>query len=182
VTRVDRLSRSLADFAGLVDRARREGWLVIAVDSPFDMSTAPGRAMAGVMATFSELERELISERTRAALKVKADQLATEGKRLGRPLAISAEAEHRIRELRVAGLSYKAIAAALTAEGLPTPQTIADSTAKEKAQREGKPLPAGRGGDAWHWRTVYTTVKRIGVLKGGKAPKRRRRRRKDTGL
>ena len=76
---MDRLSRSLLDFAGIMQRAQKEGWALLALDSPADLTTPTGEAMAGVLAVFAQLERRLIGERTRAALA----QRRSEGVALG---------------------------------------------------------------------------------------------------
>jgi DNA invertase Pin-like site-specific DNA recombinase len=81
-----------------------------------DMTTAMGSAMAGVASVFAELERRLISQRTRDALAVKRSQ----GVILGRPRAVGEDARARIAELRGTGLSWRAIADAMTAEQWPT--------------------------------------------------------------
>jgi DNA invertase Pin-like site-specific DNA recombinase len=104
---MDRLSRSLLDFAGVMQRAQREGWALVALDSPADLSTPSGEAMASVMAVFAQLERRLISERTKAALA----QRKAAGVRLGRERVISAEVEARARALRAEGLSLPRSAA-----------------------------------------------------------------------
>jgi len=116
VAKLDRLSRSLVDFAGLVEQARREGWAVLALDSPTDMSTPQGAAMAAVLAVFSELERKLIGARTADALAAKK----AAGARLGRPRVLPDDVLDRIATMRASGLSLRAIATALAAEGTPT--------------------------------------------------------------
>src|SRR5664280_942601 len=67
VSKLDRLSRSLVDFAGLMDRASREHWALIALDLNVDTSTPAGEAMAAMLATFAQFELSLIhiSEPTR---------------------------------------------------------------------------------------------------------------------
>lgn len=117
VAKMDRLSRSLLDFAGIMQRAQREGWALVALDSPADLTTPSGEAMAGVMAVFAQLERRLISERTKAALA----QRRAAGVRLGRERVISLDVERRARDMRAKGLSIRDICAALDAEGHPTP-------------------------------------------------------------
>lgn len=117
VAKMDRLSRSLVDFAGVMQRAQREGWALVALDSPADLTTPSGEAMAGVMAVFAQLERRLISERTRAALA----QRRAAGVRLGRARLVPPEVEARARELRASGLTQRAVGAALLAEGYPGP-------------------------------------------------------------
>jgi DNA invertase Pin-like site-specific DNA recombinase len=68
VARLDRLTRSVGSFALLVDRAARKGWDLVCLDPAVDMSTPYGRAMAGMAAVFAQLERELISQRTKEGL------------------------------------------------------------------------------------------------------------------
>lgn len=113
VAKMDRLSRSLLDFAGIMQRAQREGWALVALDSSADLTTPSGEAMAGVMAVFAQLERRLISERTKAALA----QRKAAGVRLGRERIIKGEVEARIRELRAEGLTLRAVGDALRVEG-----------------------------------------------------------------
>jgi DNA invertase Pin-like site-specific DNA recombinase len=116
VAKLDRLSRSLLDFAALMDRSRREGWAVVALDLGVDTSTPSGEMMAGVMATFAQYERRLIAERTVAALRV----LKSRGVRLGRPVALPAEVRERIAEEWARGTTLEVIAAGLTVDGVPT--------------------------------------------------------------
>src|SRR4029078_11540588 len=112
VSKLDRLSRSLLDFASLMDRSRHEGWSLVALDLGVDTTTPSGEMMAGVLAVFSQFERQLISERTKAGLAVKRAQ----GVRLGRPVEIPADVHARILVDRDAGLSYAVIASHLNAE------------------------------------------------------------------
>ena len=116
VSKLDRLSRSMLDFAGLMDRANREHWALVALDLGVDTSTPSGEVMAGVLALFAEFERRLIGQRTRDALAQK--RLA--GVRLGRPASISASVTSQIRELRTAGLTLRGIVERLDHEGVPT--------------------------------------------------------------
>ena len=118
VAKLDRLSRSLLDFAGLMERARRKGWSLVALDLGVDTSTPSGEMMASVLATFAQFERRLIGQRTRDALAVKRAQ----GVRLGRPREISTVALARIEELYRAGYRVKQIADALNDERIPTPR------------------------------------------------------------
>lgn len=118
VAKLDRLSRSVADAAGLLDRAQRGGWALIAADLGVDTTTPAGEAMANVMATFAQLERKLIGQRTRDALAVKRAQ----GQRLGRPLILPAAVVTRIVREHQAGTSWSAIARGLEADAVPTAQ------------------------------------------------------------
>jgi len=116
VAKLDRLSRSLLDFAGLMEDARTGGWALVALDLGVDTTTPSGEMIANVMATFAQFERRLIGQRTRDALAVKKGQ----GVRLGRPLIVDDAVIKRIREERRAGRSLRAVAERLNAEGVPT--------------------------------------------------------------
>lgn len=70
VTKLDRLTRSLKDFATIVERALAGGWQLVILDGAFDMSTAYGRAMANMAAVFAQLFAELVSENTKEGLAV----------------------------------------------------------------------------------------------------------------
>lgn len=117
VSRLDRLSRSLADAAGLIERAAKEDWSLISLQPRIDMSTAYGKAMAGMAAVFSQLERDIIAERTKEGLAVARSR----GVVLGRQRLILPYAEERIVELHGKGWGLRKIAGQLTNEGVPTP-------------------------------------------------------------
>src|SRR6202051_2945002 len=57
VAKLDRLSRSLKDFADLMARAQASGWNLVALDLGVDLSTPSGEFMAGVMASAAQWER-----------------------------------------------------------------------------------------------------------------------------
>ncbi|MGC4109547.1 MAG: recombinase family protein [Nocardioides sp.] len=116
VSKLDRLSRSLLDFATLMDRARREGWELVVLDLAIDTTVPSGQLMANVMAAFAEYERQLIGARTSAALQ----QLKAQGKRLGRPRTLSTEVTARIVSARADGQTLAGIAEALNSEEVPT--------------------------------------------------------------
>lgn len=118
VAKLDRLSRSLLDFAGLVERARKRRWSIVAIDIGLDLSTPSGEMLAGTLAVFAQFERRLIGQRTRDALAAKRAQ----GVRLGRPREMSDMAIARIDELRRCGYRVAEIAQALNEEGIPTPR------------------------------------------------------------
>ena len=118
VSKLDRLTRSVHDATGLMLRADRDGWGLVALDVAVDTTTPAGAAMAQVLAVFAELERRLIGQRTRDALAVRKAQ----GVRLGRPPALPAEIVTRIISAHEAGASWSAIGRALDADGVPTAQ------------------------------------------------------------
>jgi DNA invertase Pin-like site-specific DNA recombinase len=116
VAKLDRLSRSLLDFAGLVAKASAEGWNLVALDLGIDLSTPAGEAMANVMATFAQLERRLIGARIREALAVKKAR----GERVGRESNLTPALERRIQRLRAKGHSLQAICDRFNKQGVPT--------------------------------------------------------------
>jgi DNA invertase Pin-like site-specific DNA recombinase len=116
VAKLDRLSRSLSDFASLMARAQARHWNLVALDLGIDLATAAGEFMANVMASAAQWERRIIGQRTRDALAVKRAQ----GVRLGRPQVVSSELAARIRAAHEAGAGWSALARQLNAEGVPT--------------------------------------------------------------
>lgn len=117
VAKVDRLSRSLADFANLMARAERNGWAVVALDLGVDMRTPAGEMLAAVVAATAQYERRLIGQRTREALAARR----AAGVTLGRPRQLDPAVAERIRARRAAGLTLAGIAAELNGEGTLTP-------------------------------------------------------------
>lgn len=135
VSKLDRLSRSLLDFASLMERARREGWQLVVLDLALDTTTPSGQLMANVMASFAEYERQLIGQRTSAALQQKKLQ----GVRLGRPRTMDSAIADRIAHMRSMGRSTPAIAKTLNEERVPT----------------------ARGGKQWYPSTVSAVLRSV---------------------
>ena len=118
-----------------MERARREGWSLVALDLGVDTSTPAGEMMASVLATFAQFERRLIGQRTRDALAVKRGQ----GVGLGRPRAdLPPAVTARIHELHQSGESLFDIARILNSEEVLTPR-----------------------GNSWHPTTVRRVVLRV---------------------
>ncbi|MGW5521681.1 recombinase family protein [Gordonia sp. NPDC003950] len=132
VAKLDRLSRSVADASRLLEQANRGRWQILSADLAIDQTTPAGEAAAAMMIVFSQLERRLISQRTKDALAQKRAQ----GVRLGRPSETPAEVTRRVVEAKARGLSLRAIAAELTDAGIPTV----------------------RGGATWHASTVRAVL------------------------
>jgi DNA invertase Pin-like site-specific DNA recombinase len=74
VAKLDRLFRSVADAAQTIADFEKKGLELVAIAEGFDMTNPYGRAMAQMASVFAELERAMIRERTRAAMKVKRDR------------------------------------------------------------------------------------------------------------
>lgn len=137
VAKMDRLARSVLHASDIMDRARTQGWDLVICDLAMDLSTPYGKAMANMLATFAELEREMIGTRTRegmAAAKAK-------GKQIGRPRLATADVVDRICTEREAGASFGAIARGLTDDGILSPQGRPGwqpSTVRRVFERSGK--------------------------------------------
>lgn len=69
VAKLDRLSRSVVDFAGVLDLARARKWALVAIDLGVDTSTPTGELVANVMMSVAQWERRVIGERTSAAMQ-----------------------------------------------------------------------------------------------------------------
>jgi DNA invertase Pin-like site-specific DNA recombinase len=118
VAKVDRLSRSLLDFAGIVERSRKQDWQLVALDLGVDTTTPQGEMLASVLAVFAQFERRLIGERTKDALAVKR----ANGVQLGRPRSLPRSVVRRITRARTRGETWSAIADELNRDEVPTAQ------------------------------------------------------------
>jgi site-specific DNA recombinase len=65
VYKVDRLSRSLLDFARMMQTFERHKVSFVSVTQQFNTATSMGRLVLNVLLSFAQFEREIISERTR---------------------------------------------------------------------------------------------------------------------
>lgn len=65
VYKVDRLTRSLTDFAKLVDLFDRHGVSFVSITQAFNTTTSMGRLTLNVLLSFAQFEREVIAERVR---------------------------------------------------------------------------------------------------------------------
>ncbi|MYD11320.1 MAG: recombinase family protein [Chloroflexi bacterium] len=135
VAKLDRLSRSVVDVHNLLadlHKARRadggRGIDLISTAESLDTSTATGRFFIGIMTQMSQWEREVISERTSAALQEKKAQgrktggTAPYGYRFEGDARVEDQAEQSvlqtIKDLRAEPLSWHKVAAALNERGL----------------------------------------------------------------
>lgn len=116
-TKIDRLSRSMLDYASLLERSRNAGWAIVSLDLSMDTTTAAGQCMAHVVVAFAQMERQLISERTKAGLAV----VKSKGVQLGHPSTVPNGTKRRIATLRGASKSWQTIADQLNKERVPGP-------------------------------------------------------------
>ena len=65
VYKVDRLTRSLADFAKLVELFDQQGVSFVSITQSFNTTSSMGRLTLNVLLSFAQFEREVIGERVR---------------------------------------------------------------------------------------------------------------------
>ena len=65
VYKIDRLSRSLMDFARIMEILERKNVSLVSVTQQFNTTTSMGRLTLNILLSFAQFEREIISERTR---------------------------------------------------------------------------------------------------------------------
>ncbi len=118
VAKLDRLSRSVHDFVGLMALAQKKSWDIVALDLGVDTTTPAGEVMATVLAAISQFERRLIGQRTKEALAVKRSQ----GVKLGRPRTLPEKVRSRIIDERESGSTLTAIADGLNRDDVATAQ------------------------------------------------------------
>jgi DNA invertase Pin-like site-specific DNA recombinase len=129
VAKLDRLFRSVADAAAVIDEFDKKGIQLVAIAESFDMTSPYGRAMAQMASVFAELERAMIRERTKSAMHVKRSR----GERIsrhapygwdfgpgGRLVENAGEQEVRaaMKTMRASGLSYRSITEKLNFDGI----------------------------------------------------------------
>jgi DNA invertase Pin-like site-specific DNA recombinase len=149
VSKLDRLSRSLIDFAQTMATAQRQGWALVALDLGVDTATPGGEMMANVLASFAQYERRIIGQRTRDGLAAKK----AAGVKLGRRSTLPLEVVERIVAAHEAGDSLAATARSLEAYGVPT----------------------GQGGARWYPASVRAVLVSQGLAaRAGSGPKRGR--------
>ncbi|WP_176300857.1 recombinase family protein [Burkholderia vietnamiensis] len=130
VYKIDRLTRSLADFSKMVEVFERHGVSFVSVTQQFNTTTSMGRLMLNVLLSFAQFEREVTGERIRdkiAAAKRKGMWMGGVpplGYDVEKRLLVVNEAEaavvRRIFEEMLTIGSPTQIAANLSAEGITT--------------------------------------------------------------
>ncbi|MEI6621730.1 MAG: recombinase family protein [Actinomycetes bacterium] len=137
---LDRLSRSVSDLAMMLSRAQRKGWQLVVVGmGGIDTTTPEGQLVAHTLAAAAQYERAMISKRVRRQHEARRERGVTWGVDQGPQPILSDHIRERIATEHQAGSSLRAIAAGLSADGIPT----------------------ARGGQ-WHASTVKAVLTSIG--------------------
>lgn len=107
VTKLDRLGRNAMDVRATVERLAAEGVRVHCLAlGGVDLTSPAGKMTMGVIAAVAEFERDLLIERTQSGLA----RAKAEGKRLGRPMALTDAEQQEIAAKRSAGVSLRTLA------------------------------------------------------------------------
>ena len=150
VTKLDRIMRSLAQLRDVLEDFSKRHIDIITLDQgTIDMSSANSRLQIGIIAMVAEWEREIISERTKEALRAKKAR----GELLGRT---PAQFSLRMAALmRIDGRTWKQIAERLEVN----PSTLKnhkkeiEEEVKKIVAEEAAKLPVGKIGkeEDWEW-------------------------------
>jgi site-specific DNA recombinase len=97
VYKVDRLSRSLLDFARLMEKFDRHEISFVSVTQQFNTAHSMGRLTLNILLSFAQFEREIISERTRD----KMGAARRKGKWLGSTPVLGYDVDRQQRRLVV---------------------------------------------------------------------------------
>jgi putative DNA-invertase from lambdoid prophage Rac len=105
VWRLDRWGRSLPDLVVTLRELTELGVGFVSLSEALDLTTPTGRAMTGMLAVFTEFEREILRERVRAGIA----QARKEGRPHGRPRTASLKSAE-ILQLKDERVSHAEIA------------------------------------------------------------------------
>ena len=103
VWRLDRWGRSVADLVSTLQELTALGVGFVSVTEALDLTTPAGRALAGLLSVFAELERDIMRKRAGLA------HARSQGKRLGRPPTAAGKAGS-VTDLFLSGISKSEIA------------------------------------------------------------------------
>jgi DNA invertase Pin-like site-specific DNA recombinase len=144
---MSRLARSTRDMLELADTLERQGADLVSLTEKIDTTSAAGRMVFRMLAVLSEFERDLVGERTKAALMHKKSKgevygptpfgfRAVDGKLI--EVQSETKAVATIARMRKRKLTYRDIARQLNADGV-----------------------AGKRGGRWHASTVRYLLNRL---------------------
>ena len=148
VYKVDRLSRSLLDFARLIDRFDQRSVSFVSVTQQFNTTTSLGRLTLNILLSFAQFEREIIGERTRDKMSAARRKgkwtggmpvLGYDVDRRGGRLAVNEKEARQVRDIFRLYERHRSVAA--VAEELQRRRWTTKSwTTKHGAQHTGSPF------------------------------------------
>lgn len=160
VTKLDRISRSLADLLDLMRLFEQHGVKLISLRDNLDTSGPVGRFMLHILGAIAELERAITAERVAEDMKLRAQRgkwnggLSPYGRRMedGQLTIVLEEAAVllRMRDLLLEKRSWRGVAIALNREGRRT-------RGWESVERDGRVVRKGHAPGDW----TAVSVKRV---------------------
>lgn len=165
VYKVDRLSRSLMDFARMMQTFEKHKVSFVSVTQQFNTTHSMGRLTLNILLSFAQFEREIISERTRdkiAAARRKGkwsggkpilgyDLLHAPG---GTKLVVNKDEAHRVKQIFELYLQHEAL--------IPTVQRLCKRgwTNKRYTKKNGEPI----GGLPFDKGTLFNLLTNVAYL------------------
>lgn len=113
VHKMDRLGRSVLGVLTLIEQIRKMNVELRFIHENIDTTTPHGKFFFVVMLGLAEMERDMISARTKTALaEIKRTGIGKKGQpvKIGRPAKLTDEERSRIKELREKGVGVSALA------------------------------------------------------------------------
>jgi DNA invertase Pin-like site-specific DNA recombinase len=104
VAALDRIGRSIRDVLDKMEMIQKKNIILVSIREGLDLTSPIGRFSMTIVAAVAQLERELISERTKLSLKIRKEK----GLKLGRPAYLNCW--DKIKELKGQGKSNREIA------------------------------------------------------------------------
>ena len=163
VYKVDRLSRSLLDFARMMEAFERHKVSFVSVTQQFNTASSMGRLVLNVLLSFAQFEREIISERTRdkiAATRRKGKWagghpiLGYDVDPRGFRLVVNEEEADRVRDIFAMYVEHQSLLATVKAiDGR-------EWLNKQWTTRKGKP----RGGKPFDKNSVFKLLTNVAYL------------------
>lgn len=106
VSSLDRLGRKTSEILLLIEDMERRGIILKSIREGVDYSTMVGKLVTQILCSVAEMERNMISERTKIALQARKKR----GMRLGAKPIYTREQAERARTLRRQGLTVAEVA------------------------------------------------------------------------
>lgn len=181
VYRLDRLTRSIADFEALWKLLEANGKTLVSVSEQIDFGTAAGKLMARQLVIFAEYEREMIRARVKSAYDAARAQGKYPGMQFpfgympsklpGKGWELVPHPEYapivaQIADRVITGESLSSICQWLNDTGIPTPRNAVREYGNQRRIQEGKkpkPVPAAK----WDTTSLVTILKSPRIIGEG---------------
>lgn len=163
VSELSRIGRSVGEVAQTVDKLTKKGINFLAIKQGIRINGKQDIATKTIVTMFSlmaEIERDLISERTKQGLAVAKKRLAKEGRKLGNPNLKNMNTTNK-RQAEEFAENLRPVLTGLIQQNL--------SQRKIVEQLNSTGIPARRGGD-WSLIQLQNVLKRLDLKTGHTRP------------